>query len=151
MINLLTGTSSIQAALPLKYGTTITDLRLEYPEAIDTITIMGHERNLSRQSISDNPDAARRQLIDAGQQFEAFFISYLLKIMRETVPQGAIANKQGAYFHSFYDQEIGIRAAESGGIGITQMVQEYAEKYFSPPPVQPSSSTRWEPIKDSTG
>jgi len=89
----------------------------------------------------DNTEA-RQQLVQAGRQFEAYFISYLLKVMRETVPQGAIANKQGAYFHSFYDQEIGIRAAESGGIGLTQVVQEHAEKYFLPPPVQPSSSSR---------
>lgn len=89
----------------------------------------------------DNADA-RKQLVQAGQQFEAYFVSYLLKVMRETVPEGAIANKQGAYFYSFYDQEIGLRAAQAGGIGITQMVQEYAEKYFAPPPVQPSSSSR---------
>lgn len=73
---------------------------------------------------------ARRQLIDAGRQFEAYFISYLLKVMRETVPQGSIGSKQGAYFHSFYDQEIGTRAAESGGIGIATMVQEYAKHSF---------------------
>jgi flagellar protein FlgJ len=91
--------------------------------------------------LKDNA-AARQQLVQAGQHFEAYFISYLMKVMRETVPQGAISNKQGSYFHSFYDQEIGVRAAQSGGIGITKMVQEYAEKYFSAPSAQPSSSTR---------
>src|SRR5690349_17066216 len=69
-----------------------------------------------------DPTEARRQLIEAGRRFEAYFVSYLLKVMRETVPEGAIANKSGAYFHSFYDQEIGQRAAESGGIGITAMI-----------------------------
>jgi flagellar protein FlgJ len=59
--------------------------------------------------------------------------------MRETVPEGAIANKQGAYFYSFYDEEIGRRAAESGGIGIAQMVQDHAKKYFSGPPAERSS------------
>lgn len=92
--------------------------------------------------ILKNNAASRQQLIQAGQQFEAYFISYLMKVMRETVPQGAIANKQGTYFHSFYDQEIGLRAAQAGGIGITQMVQEYAEKYFSSPAGQASSSSR---------
>lgn len=92
--------------------------------------------------ISQDNTAARRQLVQAGQQFEAYFISYLMKVMRETVPDGALASKYGAYFHSFYDQEIGLRAAEAGGIGIAQMVQEHAEKYFPSPPVQPSSSSR---------
>lgn len=86
--------------------------------------------------------ASRRQLAEAGQQFEAYFISYLLKVMRETVPDGALTSKYGAYFHSFYDQEIGQRAAEAGGIGITRMVREHAEKYFAPPPADPSSSSR---------
>jgi flagellar protein FlgJ len=73
-----------------------------------------------------DPAQAGRQLIEAGRQFEAYFVSYLLKVMRETVPQGTIANKAGAYFHSFYDQEIGLRAAESGGIGLTAMIRDYA-------------------------
>jgi peptidoglycan hydrolase FlgJ len=95
---------------------------------------------LVRPPASQDSAVARRQLIDAGRQFEAYFISYLLKVMRETVPKGAITNTQGAYFHSFYDQEIGQRAAEAGGIGITRMVQEHAEKYFAASSVQPSSS-----------
>ncbi|MDH4153958.1 MAG: rod-binding protein [Nitrospira sp.] len=92
-------------------------------------------KSLTTQSIVDE----RQKLIEAGKQFEAYFVSYLLKVMRETVPEGAIANKQGAYFHSFYDEEIGRRAAESGGLGITRMVQEHAEQYFSSPPRDPSS------------
>lgn len=97
----------------------------------------GHRLNsLKSQDIGEN----REQLIQAGRQFEAYFISYLLKVMRETVPEGTIANKQGAYFYSFYDEEIGVRAAESGGIGIAKMVQEYADKHFALPPVKNSSS-----------
>jgi flagellar protein FlgJ len=84
-----------------------------------------------------SPDEARRQVIEAGRQFEAYFVSYLLKVMRETVPQGTIANKPGAYFHSFYDQEIGQRAAESGGIGITAMIQDYARHNLAGPPSSP--------------
>ena len=97
---------------------------------------------MARPATPQDPAVARKQLIEAGRQFESYFISYLLKVMRETVPQGAIVNTHGAYFHSFYDQEIGQRAAESGGIGITRMVQEHAEKYFVISPVEPSSSDR---------
>ena len=84
-----------------------------------------------------DPAEAQRQLIEAGRQFEAYFVSYLLKVMRETVPQGAMANKSGAYFHSFYDQEIGQRAAESGGIGITAMIQDYARQNLAGSPGTP--------------
>jgi flagellar protein FlgJ len=89
--------------------------------------LSSHHHSATMQDISKQ----RQQLVEAGKQFESYFVSYLLKVMRETVPQGAIANKQGAYFYSFYDEEIGRRAAESGGLGITQLVQEYAEQNFS--------------------
>jgi len=96
----------------------------------------GHLNSLKSNDTAEN----REQLIQAGRQFEAYFISYLLKVMRETVPEGSIANKQGDYFYSFYNEEIGVRAAESGGIGIASMVQEYANKYFSLSPGKSSSS-----------
>ena len=67
-------------------------------------------------------------LKDAAHEFEAYFISNLLKEMRETVPKGALENKGGAYFYSFYDQEIGRLATEAGGIGLARMIHEYTEK-----------------------
>jgi len=106
--------------------------------------LTGRASHLASQvnaSQSQDPAQARQQLVQAGRQFEAYFVSYLLKVMRETVPEGAITNKEGAYFYSFYDEEIGKRAAESGGIGIAKMVQEYAQQYFSPSPLKHSSSS----------
>jgi len=67
-------------------------------------------------------------LKDAAHEFEAYFISNLLKVMRETVPKGALENKGGAYFYSFYDQEIGRLASEAGGIGLAKMIHEYTER-----------------------
>jgi len=52
----------------------------------------------------------------------------MLKVMRETVPKGALENKGGAYFYSFYDQEIGRLASEAGGLGLAKMIHEYMEK-----------------------
>ena len=83
-------------------------------------------------------------LKDAAHEFEAFFISNLLKVMRETVPKGALDNKGGAYFYSFYDQEIGRLAAEAGGIGLANMIHEYTEK--NAPSLKFS-----EPIADTVG
>lgn len=65
----------------------------------------------------------RGELSRASQEFESYFISYMLKVMRETVPQGELtANKMGEMFYSFYDEEIGKRAAQSGGIGLSDYV-----------------------------
>ena len=71
-------------------------------------------------------------LKDAAHEFEAYFISHLLKVMRETVPKGALDNKGGAYFYSFYDQEIGRLASEAGGIGLAKMIHEYTESHAHP-------------------
>lgn len=110
-----------------------------YPE-LQSAMPGGHvDSRLNPVKFQGSP-ATREQLIQAGQEFESYFISYLLKVMRETVPEGALENKQGAYFYSFYDEEIGKRAAQSGGIGIARMVQEYADKYFSSSPAKGSSS-----------
>ncbi len=67
--------------------------------------------------------AQRGDLLKASQEFESYFVSYMLKVMRETVPQGELtANKMGDMFQSFYDQEIGKRAAQSGSLGLSNYV-----------------------------
>ncbi len=71
-------------------------------------------------------------LKDAAHEFEAYFISNLLKEMRATIPKGVLENKGGDYFYSFYDQEIGRLASEAGGIGFARMVHEYTEKNAIP-------------------
>ena len=38
-------------------------------------------------------DKDRAALLKAGQEFEAYFISYLIKNMRETVPNGLLDRK----------------------------------------------------------
>jgi peptidoglycan hydrolase FlgJ len=78
----------------------------------------------------------RQGLVDlrnAAHEFEAYFISHMLKVMRETVPKGgALENKGGAYFYSFYDQEIGRLTSEAGGLGLAKMIHEYMEKSAQP-------------------
>jgi flagellar protein FlgJ len=67
--------------------------------------------------------ARRGELLRASQEFESYFVAYMLKVMRETVPQGELtANKMGEMFYSFYDEEIGKLAAQSGGIGLSDYI-----------------------------
>lgn len=54
-------------------------------------------------------------LSEAAQQFEAYFIGYIMGVMRETVPDGPFDSKAAKAFYSFYDAEIGRLAAKSGG------------------------------------
>lgn len=64
----------------------------------------------------------------AGQEFEAYFISYLIKNMRETIPKGLLDRKGEQVWYSFYDQEIAKLATQAGGIGLTAFVDAYVGK-----------------------
>ncbi len=60
----------------------------------------------------------------ASREFEAYFLSYLLKVMRETVPKSTLTqNRMGETFLSFYDEAIGKQAAEAGGIGLARLIE----------------------------
>lgn len=65
------------------------------------------------------------QVKQAAKELEAYFVSYLMKVMREAVPKGGLLpNKMGEEFYYFYDMEIGRLAAEGGGLGFSRMVEE---------------------------
>ena len=96
--------------------------------------LAGTQLGLSQvpQGFAEGRQAHLADLKDAAHEFEAYFISNLLKEMRATVPKGALESKGGAYFYSFYDQEIGRLASEAGGIGFAKMIHEYTEKNATP-------------------
>jgi flagellar protein FlgJ len=73
-------------------------------------------------------EKTRAELHRAGQEFESYFISYLIKNMRETVPKGLFDRKGEQVWYSFYDQEIAKLATQAGGIGITAFVDAYTDK-----------------------
>lgn len=62
-------------------------------------------------------------LSEAAQQFEAYFLSYIMGVMRETVPDGPFDSKAAKAFYSFYDAEIGRLAAQSGGVGLARSLE----------------------------
>ena len=93
--------------------------------------------------------ARRGEILKASQEFESYFLSYLMKIMRETVPKGALTtNRMGETFQSFYDEELGKRAAQAGGFGLSQyMLASISDReaaiHTSP---GPGSSTKLSPV-----
>ena len=59
----------------------------------------------------------------AALEYESYFLSYLMKAMRTTVPKASLTeNPMGESFYSFYDEEIGKRAAQSGGFGLADFI-----------------------------
>ena len=90
--------------------------------------------------------ARRGELARASQEFEAYFVSYLLKEMRDTVPKGLLTeNKMGDMFYSFYDEEIGKRAAQADGIGLSAYVLDAVARNedLTHSPSNPSTSMKY--------
>ncbi len=88
---------------------------------LDTSQVTG---SLAEAKIDQVEHLAKHgDLLKASQEFESYFVSYMIKVMRETIPQGELtANKMGDMFQSFYDQEIGKRAAQAGSLGLSDYV-----------------------------
>ncbi len=105
-------------------------------------TGLSHSRSKGR--VDQVEQSARRgELLRASQEFESYFLAYLMKVMRETVPKGALTeNRMGDMFNSFYDEEIGKRAAQAGGIGLSAYVLDSVarnEDLMRPTTSDPSS------------
>lgn len=91
---------------------------------ISPLDIRGLSQSASNGRVDQVEQSVRRgELLRASQEFESYFLSYLMKVMRETVPKNALtANRMGDMLYSFYDEEIGKRAAQAGGIGLSDFV-----------------------------
>lgn len=90
------------------------------------------------------------ELRRAAKEFDGYFVSYLMKVMRETVPKGLLENKGGEQFYYFYDQEIGRLAAEKGGLGFGKMIlDEYLARQRQESPKNLSSPEGKQPIPEA--
>jgi peptidoglycan hydrolase FlgJ len=90
------------------------------------------------------------ELRRAAKEFDGYFVSYLMKVMRETVPKGLLENKGGEQFYYFYDQEIGRLAAEKGGLGFGKMIlDEYLARQRQEAPKNLSSPDGKQPIPEA--
>lgn len=72
--------------------------------------------------LENDPQAVQR----ACREFESFFIYYLLKVMRQTVPKVHLCDGgQGEeMYQSLMDQEMSRMLAASGGIGLAELLLE---------------------------
>ena len=69
-------------------------------------------------------DKQKSELKKASQEFEAVFIAYLLKVMRETIEESGLT--EGGFGKSIYtdlfDQEVAVSMAKRGALGISDML-----------------------------
>ncbi|MFN2268231.1 MAG: peptidoglycan DD-metalloendopeptidase family protein [Desulfonatronovibrio sp.] len=65
----------------------------------------------------------KKELREACMQFEAVFIQKMWEQMRSTVPkEGYLHSKEQEMFESMFDQEMSMEMAESGGIGLADLM-----------------------------
>ena len=65
-----------------------------------------------------------RKLRKISQEFEAIFLSFMLKGMRKSVPEGGVLSHGAGHdlYRQMFDEEIGRSLARSGGIGLSDVI-----------------------------
>jgi len=74
----------------------------------------------------------RAAIKKAATEFESFFLYYMMKTMRQAVPQGGLLeSKHTDTYLGLLDQEVAKRAAQRGGLGLAQAIER---QLLRPPP-----------------
>ncbi|MDZ7260805.1 MAG: transglycosylase SLT domain-containing protein [candidate division KSB1 bacterium] len=71
----------------------------------------------------------------ATQDFEALLVSYLLKSMRETVPESGFSDENlgKSYFQSLFDEEMAVQISRTSNLGLAEMLyRELSSKAIAP-------------------
>lgn len=95
-------------------------------------------------SVGPPPPPQPTTLREAAEGFEAIFLTYILRSLRQTVPQ---ADPKGAPFtrrvyEDVFDQYLATHMARSGGLGLARMIERAVS---SPAPATPGSKAQGAP------
>ena len=65
-----------------------------------------------------------RKIRKISQEFEAIFLSFMLKGMRKSVPEGGVLSPGAVHdlYRQMFDEEIGRSLAKSGGVGLADVI-----------------------------
>lgn len=102
------------------YELRITNSGLQ-PQALSSARIEGRGSDADKTGLNDRQD---KQLKDACRDFEALFLSIVLKQMRKTVPKSDLfgSDPAGETFQEMMDNELGKSAARTSSVGIADML-----------------------------
>jgi peptidoglycan hydrolase FlgJ len=92
------------------------------PEQDSTLSLQDRLRDL-RSQVQPEKGLDEAKLKKACQDFEAVFIGQIWKQMRASVPkEGMLHSKEEESYLSMFDQELSLKMARSGGIGLSDML-----------------------------
>jgi len=91
---------------------------------MEIILTGNHIHPHSLKALTSDPRSPTPTLKEAAQAFEAYFIHSLLKELRKTGFQGGIFGKGMGQeiYQSIFDEKIAQKMAESGGIGLANLI-----------------------------
>lgn len=76
------------------------------------------------------------QVVKAAEGMEAMFLDYLMKVMRETVPESEMGMESPAtrIYKSMMDSDVAQKAARAGGVGLADQLIAYmvGQEYTKP-------------------
>jgi flagellar protein FlgJ len=91
---------------------------LNAPNA-DVYTDFNGLAKLKNQARKDSPEALK----EVAKQFEAIFISNVLKSMRAAkLADGAMDNDQSKFYNDMYDQQLAVHLSGSPGVGLADLI-----------------------------
>ena len=95
---------------------------MSLPEQDSTQSLQDRLRDL-RSRVQPEKGMDEAKLKKACQDFEAVFIGQIWKQMRASVPkEGMLHSKEEESYLSMFDQELSVKMAHSGGIGLSDML-----------------------------
>ena len=75
--------------------------------------------NLKNQARKDSPEALK----EVARQFEAIFLSNVLKGMREAkLADGITDNDQSKFYNDMYDQQLAVHLSGKPGVGLADLI-----------------------------
>lgn len=83
----------------------------------------------SKRQVPVDRSKADPMAVKAAEGMEAMFLDYMLKVMRDTVPQNEMDLENGAtkIYRSMVDSEYAQKAVRAGGIGLADQIIAYLE------------------------
>lgn len=80
----------------------------------------------------------RQKKVEAIRGFEEMFLNEMMKSMRKTVPETEESSQGKSLWRERFDAEIARKIAESGGIGLSKMLEQRLDATeMTKPPVRP--------------
>lgn len=96
---------------------------MQIPASTAKTTPLPDDRESSIGSLPDRSGAVPDSLRKVAQDFEAIFMSMMLKELRNTgLGDGLFAGDNGDMLGSMFDQYLGEHLAEAGGLGVAQLL-----------------------------